>query len=189
MIARMASRRLLLCGIAMCVSGHSGATSARDILGLQDGGIIDLIEAWVGANAEGRALAILFTQVGCPSCRTLMQAYRTDPDLIHLSEGRFRWIELNLFGDRMVQDFDGTLLPERRMAQRWRVRYAPTILFVPSGPAPQRGAHEAEAVRMQGLPNKSLYRSMLTYVADGHHRAGIDFVDWLRTRHGRPDGE
>jgi thioredoxin-related protein len=41
----------------------------------------------------------------------------------------FTILQLDLWGAREVTDFDGTVLPERALAERWGVIFTPTIVF------------------------------------------------------------
>ena len=40
-------------------------------------------------------------------------------------------VQINMFGDVDVTDFDGTILPEKEMVKRWGALFTPSILFFP----------------------------------------------------------
>jgi thioredoxin-related protein len=41
----------------------------------------------------------------------------------------FRIVQLDLWGQRDVTDFDGTVLSERALAERWGILFTPTVVF------------------------------------------------------------
>lgn len=192
------SRRFWLSMAALTASGTALAAepwrNAAFAVALlrRDDESLDLQMAWAKAYRDKRHLALLFTQSGCPSCRILLTRYREDAAIAPLFEGAFDWIVFDLFGKRSIIDFDGTILPEHRIAARWRVRFAPTILFIPTvvsdteARVPQRPAHQEEIARMQGLLAKDVFADMLIYVATEAWRSGKTFAEWHAQRHKNP---
>ena len=61
-------------------------------------------------------------------------------------------VQLNLWGSREVTDFDGEVLTEKRLAEKWGVRFTPTIQFFPDDVKKigSRPGNKAELVRVPG---------------------------------------
>ncbi len=81
------------------------------------------------ASRKGRRFAVIFEQRGCIYCtkmhtEVLAQRYIND----YVREN-FDIVQLDLWGSREVSDFDGTKLPEKKLAERWGVMFTPTIVF------------------------------------------------------------
>lgn len=90
---------------------------------------LDLKEDHAEAKAKGRRFAVIFEQRGCIYCtkmhtEVLAQRYIND----YVREN-FSIIQLDLWGSREVTDFDGTKLPEKKLAERWGVLFTPTVVF------------------------------------------------------------
>jgi thioredoxin-related protein len=84
----------------------------------------NLKDDFAEAKAAGKRSAVIFEQRGCPYCaklhtEVLAQRYIND----YLREN-FTILQLDLWGAREVTDFDGTVLPERALAERWGVIHA-----------------------------------------------------------------
>ncbi len=90
---------------------------------------LNLREDFAEAKASGKRFAVVFEQRGCPYCakmhtEVLAQRYIND----YVREN-FTILQLDLWGAREVTDFDGTVLPERALAERWGVIFTPTVVF------------------------------------------------------------
>jgi thioredoxin-related protein len=91
---------------------------------------LDLREDHRDAAKEGKRLAVIFEQQGCIYCtrmHTEVLAQRYINDYVRQN---FRILQLDLWGAREVTDFDGTKLPEKKIAERWGVMFTPTIVFL-----------------------------------------------------------
>ncbi len=90
---------------------------------------LDLKEDHAEARAKGRRFAVVFEQRGCVYCtkmHTEVLAHRYINDYVR--EG-FGIVQLDLLGSREVTDFDGTRLPEKKLAERWGILFTPTVVF------------------------------------------------------------
>jgi len=113
---------------------------------------LDLREDFAEAKAEGKRLAILFEQRGCPYCvkmhtEVLSQRYIND----YLRQN-FRVVQLNLWGSREVTDFDGARMPEKALAERWGVIFTPTMVFFKDDLAGLQGKWGRELEAIERLP-------------------------------------
>jgi thioredoxin-related protein len=122
------------------------------------------------AAAEGKRLAVMIEQRGCPYCRETHLVNLADPAVAGYIRERFAVLQLNLVGDLEVTDFDGEALSEKRFAARYGVRFTPTILFFPDsadglGDLPPR---EREVARLVGYQEPDAFRRTFAFV---HERA------------------
>ena len=91
----------------------------------------DMAEDLSDANADGKRLVIFFEQRGCIYCTKMHEEVFSDPEVAAYIAENYYVVQMNLFGDEEVTDFDGEALPEKEMAARWGVVFTPTILFMP----------------------------------------------------------
>jgi thioredoxin-related protein len=135
----------------------------------------DMTEDLESARAEGKRLAIIFEQYGCGYCRVMNEEVFPDPDISSFIEENYFFVQMNLFGDEEVTDFDGTALSEKDMAKRWGVVFTPTILFMPEA-APESGTAAQAAVGvMPGAFGKGTTLDMLRWVVVRGYESGEHF--------------
>ncbi len=91
----------------------------------------DMTDDLAEANAEGKRLLILWEQRGCIYCTKMHKTVLSRPEIIDLIEQHYFVVQMNLFGDVEVTDFDGEALSERDMAMKWGVMFTPTFMFMP----------------------------------------------------------
>ena len=75
-------------------------------------------------------------------------------------------VQLNLFGDLEVTDFDGTVMSEKEMAQRWNVLFTPTMMFLPQEVADEQTAQQAAVATVPGAFGKWTTQNLLNWVRD-----------------------
>jgi thioredoxin-related protein len=131
---------------------------------------LDLREDFHEAKAAGKRFAVLFEQRGCPYCarmhtEVLSQKYIND----YVSQN-FAVLQLDLWGAREVTDFDGTLLSERALAERWGVIFTPTIVFFKDDLTGLEGKWGRELEAIERLP--------LSYGRDTFY----DLFVWVRLK-------
>ncbi|KII17768.1 thioredoxin family protein [Phaeobacter sp. S60] len=101
----------------------------------------DLREDLEEANAEGKRLVLFFEQRGCIYCTKMHEEVFPKPQVSSYIADNFFVVQLNLYGDVEVTDFDGETLSEKDMARKWGILFTPTMMFlpqeVPAVPAPQ----------------------------------------------------
>lgn len=90
---------------------------------------MDLKEDYATAKAAGKRLVVIFEQRGCIYCvkmqtKTLSRKYIND-----YVRKNFDVLQINLWGDKEVTDFDGTKTTEKKLAARWGVIFTPTTIF------------------------------------------------------------
>jgi thioredoxin-related protein len=90
---------------------------------------LNLKDDFAEAKTAGKRFAVIFEQRGCPYCiklhtEVLPQRYIND----YVREN-FTVLQLDIWGAREVVDFDGKVLSERELAERWGVIFTPTVVF------------------------------------------------------------
>ncbi|MEM1198203.1 MAG: thioredoxin family protein [Pseudomonadota bacterium] len=116
------------------------------------------------AAGEGKRLAILWEQKGCPYCRELHRVNFGKDEIRNYVKDNFTVLQLNMWGSKKVTDFDGEELEERALARKWRVQFTPTINFF--GPKAEGTARKTEVMRMPGYFKPFHFVSMFEYVKD-----------------------
>ena len=132
----------------------------QSFLELQD----DLAEA----NAERKRFVIIWEQRGCPYCERVHEENFVIPAVNDYVRKHFNVLQLNLRGERRVTDFDGEVLPERKLARKYGISYTPTIQFFPADASQAKGkpGHEAEIERVQGYLKPAPFLATFKYIAD-----------------------
>ena len=125
----------------------------------------DLAEDVADAAAQGKRVALVFEQRGCIYCAELHEKVLADPEVAEYIKANFMVIQMNLFGDEPVTDFDGEELPEKEMARKWRVVFTPTILFLPETAPEGVSAVDAAVANMPGAFGKWTTLHMFEWVA------------------------
>ena len=142
----------------------------------------DLREDLAEANTEGKRLLIIVEQRGSIYCTEMHEQVFPDPTVDALIRDSYFVVQMNLFGDVEVTDFDGTTLPEKDMAVRWGVLFTPTMLFLPEGVSEGQTAAQAAVVSMPGAFGVGTTEALLTWVRDRGYENGEHFQKFLADR-------
>ena len=126
----------------------------------------DLREDLAEANAEGKRLLIMIEQRGCIYCSKMHEEVFPDPKIDQYIKDHYFVIQINMFGDVEVTDFDGTTLPEKDMVSRWNALFTPTLLFFPEEVPADSIATQAAVAVMPGAFGKHTTFNILNWVVD-----------------------
>ena len=126
----------------------------------------DMAEDLEAANETGKRLVILFEQRGCIYCRKMHEEVFSDPAVAAYIQENFMVVQMNLFGDEEVTDFDGTALAEKEMAKRWGVVFTPTLLFMPDEATDEKPANAVAVAVMPGAFGKGTTLHMFQWVRE-----------------------
>ncbi|MGC2857126.1 thioredoxin family protein [Novispirillum sp. DQ9] len=142
---------------------------------------MDLRDDLEASRAEGKRFAIIIEQAGCPYCRDMHTVNLADPALNAWIRERFNILQINLWGDREVTDFDGKTMAEKDFASRYAVNFTPTILFFPEDPAATDGkvGPQVEVARMPGYFRPFHFTAMFEYVWDKRYAKGQPFQRYI----------
>jgi thioredoxin-related protein len=119
---------------------------------------LDLKDDAAEAETQGKRLLVYIGQDGCPYCAALFKGNFAQPDILEYTRKHFDAVELNLWGDRPVGDFDGERLTEKSFAAKHRVRYTPTLLFF--------DGNGRQVLRIDGYYPPAKFLAALRYVGD-----------------------
>ncbi len=144
----------------------------------------DLREDLAEANAEGKRLLIMIEQRGCIYCTKMHEEVFPDPKIDALLKNDYFVIQINMFGDVDVTDFDGKVLPEKDMVVRWGALFTPTLIFLPEEVPEGKTASEAAVVTMPGAFGKGTTEALLTWVKDHGYESGEPFQKYVAARMG-----
>jgi thioredoxin-related protein len=126
----------------------------------------DMREDLAEANAESRRLLVIFEQRGCIYCTKMHEEVYPHPEIDALLRERYFVVQMNLFGDVEVTDFDGETLSEKDMARKWGVMFTPTMIFLPEEVPEGEIAVQAAVANMPGAFGKATTRNLLQWVLD-----------------------
>lgn len=142
----------------------------------------DLREDLAEANAEGKRLLVMVEQRGCIYCTKMHEEVFPAPAIDKLIRDSYFVVQVNLFGDVEVTDFDGTTLPEKDMAARWGVMFTPTMMFLPETVDEGKTAAESAVAMMPGAFGKGTTEALLIWVRDHGYDSGEHFQKFLASR-------
>jgi len=126
----------------------------------------DLSEDLAEANVEGKRLMVILEQRGCIYCKKMHEEVFIVPEIAQFIEDNFFVVQINMFGDIEVTDFDGTTLPEKDMAKRWGALFTPSIYFFPQDVSDDKMAVQAAVANMPGAFGKYTTFNMLNWVVE-----------------------
>lgn len=142
---------------------------------------LDLSEDLAEAHARGKRLVIIWEQRGCPYCKRTHELNFRIPRVANYVKENFFVLQLNLWGDREVTDFDGEVLAEKDLARKARVLFTPTFQFFPETPDDVNGrpVSEAEIHRMPGYFWPFHFYFQFRYVKEKGYIEQPSFQRWL----------
>lgn len=142
----------------------------------------DMREDLGEANAEGKRLLVIVEQRGCIYCTKMHEEIFPEPEIDALIRNNYFVVQMNLFGDVEVTDFDGESLSEKDMAAKWGVVFTPTMIFLPEEVAEGTTVAQAAVVSMPGAFGKQTTAALLTWVKDHGYESGEHFQKYLAER-------
>jgi thioredoxin-related protein len=75
-------------------------------------------------------------------------------------------VQMNLFGDVEVTDFDGDTRSEKDMAMKWGIMFTPTLMFFPETVDDSMQGGAAAVVQMPGAFGVGTTGDLLTWVVE-----------------------
>ncbi len=108
------------------------------------------------AAESGKHLVLFLEMDGCPYCYKMIEENFKHAPYTDFIKEHFDVIALNIRGDREVALDQDTTATEKEIAERLKVRYTPTIIFLDSGNQP--------VARVNGYRNAADFKLVLDYV-------------------------
>lgn len=127
---------------------------------------LDMREDLEEANALGLRLAIIVEQRGCIYCTKMHNEVFPIPEIDAMIRDNYYFVQINMFGDLEVTDFDGEVMIERDIVKKWGVFFTPTTLFLPEDVPAGEGLPQVAASVMPGAFGKWMTLNMLTWVVE-----------------------
>jgi thioredoxin-related protein len=183
----MLSRRSLLSAAALAMS----TVAARSAPVLSDDGLyiqpwfleslLELGDDLTGATERRKRFAIVWELKGCPYCKDIHLINFAKPEIESYVKERFDILQLNIIGSREVVDFDGEKLPEKRLAEKYGVRFTPTFQFFPESidGLAKKKPRDREIVRSQGYLKPEPFLATFQFVAERAYEKGT-LADFLK---------
>lgn len=182
-------RRSLLSLLAIAVFSALQVSSSLKAQELGDDGLYkqpwfavtfkDMAEDLATASEQGKRLAIIFEQRGCIYCKRMHEQVFSDPEISSYIQENFIVIQMNLFGDEEVTDFDGEALAEKEIARRWGVVFTPTVLFMPETASEDAIAGRAAVATMPGAFERGTTRHLFQWVVERGYEGDEHFQKYL----------
>lgn len=144
----------------------------------------DLREDLEEANAEGKRLMLIIEQRGCIYCKKMHEEVFVDPDIESLLQDKFFVVQLNMFGDVEVTDFDGTSRSEKEIIQSWGMLFTPTMMFFPEEVEEGKTAPQAAVAQMPGAFGKGTTFNMLQWILEEGYTSDEPFQKYLQRKLG-----
>ena len=126
----------------------------------------DLSEDLEEATAEGKRLMVIIEQRGCIYCKKMHEEVFSIEKISSYIEENYFVVQINMFGDVEVTDFDGTSLPEKDMVKKWGALFTPMILFFPEEVEQDQSASQAAVATMPGAFSEGTTFDLLNWVVD-----------------------
>jgi len=139
----------------------------------------DMRDDLAEARAAGKRMLIMVEQRGCIYCTRMHQHVYIDDEIHRMLSEDYFVVQMNLFGNVPVTDFDGTEMDERDMMRRWGVVFTPTLLFMPED-VPDSGTVASNAVMiMPGAFERGTTRLMLQWVLERGYEGDEHFQHYV----------
>ena len=135
----------------------------------------DLSEDLEEANAEGKRLMLMIEQRGCIYCKKMHEEVFPLENIASYIDENYFVVQINMFGDVEVTDFDGTALSEKEMVKKWGALFTPMILFMPQRVEEGQGASQAAVATMPGAFGPDTTFNMLNWVAEKGYESDESF--------------
>ncbi|MGV6849538.1 MAG: thioredoxin family protein [Marinibacterium sp.] len=126
----------------------------------------DLGEDLDEANAEGKRLMVIIEQRGCIYCKKMHEEVFPVPEIDALLNDRFFVVQLNMFGDVEVTDFDGEVMPEKDLVKKWGMLFTPTMVFFPEESDGTKSGAELAVAQIPGAFGRWTTQNLLTWVLE-----------------------
>ena len=142
---------------------------------------LDLKEDLIEAKSTNKRFVVFWEQKGCPYCKRMHEVNLRIPRIVKYISENFVAVHLNIWGDKEVTDFDGEVTTEKKLAEKWAVRFTPTIQFFPENPIDisKKNGREGEVMRIPGYFKPFHFYFLFKYVKAKGYKIEPNFQRWL----------
>jgi thioredoxin-related protein len=141
----------------------------------------DLREDLADANNQGKRLMVIVEQRGCVYCTKMHEEVFPQPEIEALLTERYFVVQINMFGDVEVTDFDGETLTEKKLARKWGLLFTPTLIFFPEDVEEGATGPGSAVATMPGAFSKQTTFDLLNWVLE----LGYDSDESFQKYHSR----
>lgn len=135
----------------------------------------DLREDLAEATATGKRLLVVIEQRGCIYCNKMHEEVFPDPQIDALLRERFFVVQLNMFGDVEITDFDGESLSEKDAMAKWGMLFTPTLMFFGEEVPEEVAANRAAVATMPGAFGRYTTLNLLNWVLEHGYQGDEPF--------------
>ena len=142
---------------------------------------LDLKEDLIEAKSANKRFVVFWEQKGCPYCKRTHEVNLRIPRIVKYISENFVVVHLNIWGDKEVTDFDGEVTTEKKLAEKWAVRFTPTIQFFPENPMDisKQNGRDGEVMRIPGYFKPFHFYFLFKYVKAKGYKIEPNFQRWL----------
>ena len=142
---------------------------------------LDLKEDLIEAKSGNKRFVVFWEQKGCPYCKRTHEVNLRIPRIVKYISENFVVVHLNIWGDKEVTDFDGEVTTEKKLAEKWAVRFTPTIQFFPENPMDisKQNGRDGEVMRIPGYFKPFHFYFLFKYVKAKGYKIEPNFQRWL----------
>lgn len=146
----------------------------------------DLREDFADAKKQGKRLAVIFEQRGCIYCTKMHTEVLAKRYINDYVRENFAVIQFDIWGSREVTDFDGSKMPEKKLAERWGVMFTPTVVFFKDSIDDLKGqwGQPLEVARMNLGIGAGTFYDMFAWVRTKTYESDRNFQRFHLQRHG-----
>ena len=133
---------------------------------------LNLPEDLARARLKGKKGIILyFGQTHCAYCEALLEVnFKKEQDIVNYTQNNFDVIALDIWGNRVVTNFDGNELEEKALAEIEQTDFTPSLIFYTD--------EGNEALRLRGYYPPYRFRGALKYVVEEYYKAE-SYADYM----------
>ena len=136
---------------------------------------LDLGEDLAEANAQGKRMMIIVEQLGCIYCTKMHEEIFPKPAIDEIIRESFFVVQINMYGDLEVTDFDGTVMTEKDMVRKWNLIFTPTMMFLPEEADDTKSALQNAVAVMPGAFERNTTLAMFTWIRDKAYESEPNF--------------
>ncbi|MDV7340912.1 thioredoxin family protein [Terasakiella sp. A23] len=139
---------------------------------------LDMSEDFQAAKDEGKRFVIIWEQKGCPYCKDLHAKTLSQANIKKYMQENFVVVQMNIWGDRDVTDFDGTEMTEKEFAAKNAIAFTPTVQFFHEDVSGKEGMAR-DAARLPGFFRPFHFKAMLNYVHEKMYEGEKSFQRYV----------
>ncbi len=136
---------------------------------------LDLGEDLAEANAQGKRMMVIVEQLGCIYCTKMHEEIFPKPAIDEIIRESFFVVQINMYGDLEVTDFDGTVMTEKDMVRKWNLIFTPTMMFLPEEADDTKSALQNAVAVMPGAFERNTTLAMFTWIRDKAYETEPNF--------------